>query len=299
VDLSVIDPELPLTCIGKVGDDAYGAYILNLLRSRGIDSRFVLKSDSPTSYTDVMNDSGNGERTFFQFRGANADFSIDDVPFSEIRADIFHIGYALLLDLFDEPDSEYGTVMARALAMAQNAGMKTSMDVVSENGRRFVDLVTPSLKYCDYAIMNEVESGMTTGIPPRDESGQIIRSNLKDICKRMFDLGVNEYVVIHMPELGCAMDQAGKFYTSGSYILPEQYIKGAVGAGDAFCAGMLYALYQGWEIDEALRFANGAAACSLSAENSISGMKDRDAICALDFAVREDGIYESGNVWGG
>lgn len=273
-DLAKIDNSVPLTCIGRVGDDENGQYIVNLLKELGVDTDNVgFSKKAPTSFTDVMFDMESGERTFFHGRGANAEFSLNHIDFRCISADIFHIGYALLLDEFDEPDEEYGTVMARALAMAQQSGMKTSIDVVSEVGDRYKQVVAPSLKYCDYAIMNEIEAGRVAETEPRDEEGKIIEDNLRKICEKLFKLGVSEWVVIHMPELGCAMNSTGEFYIEKSYDLPGGFIKGTVGAGDAFCAGMLYALYKEWNIKKSMRFSNAAAACCLSCDNSIDGMK--------------------------
>ena len=51
-----------------------------------------------------------------------------------------------------------------------------------------------------------------------------------------------------------------------------------VGAGDAFCAGSLYGLYNGFSDKEILEFASAAAACNLFAENSIDGMKSKSEI---------------------
>jgi len=61
-------------------------------------------------------------------------------------------------------------------------------------------------------------------------------------------------------------------------ILPEGYIKGSVGAGDAFCAGCLYGIYKGYDDKTILEFASGAACLNLSAVDSVSGMRDKDHI---------------------
>lgn len=287
MDLSIIDPALPLACIGKVGCDETGDYIVSLLESRGIDVAQVGRASQPTSFTDVMTSRENGQRTFFHNRGANAAFTDTDIDFDRVETSIFHIGYALLLDGFDQEDAEHGTVMAKTLRRLRQKGIRTSLDVVSEHGDRFRKVVVPSLKYCSYAIMNEIEAGMVTDVPVRDESGTLLAENLEEVCRRLLAFGVEECVVVHMPEMGCAMDSAGRYTRVGSCEIPQQDIRGTVGAGDAFCAGMLYAFYQGWDIEAALRFANGAAACNLMAEDSISGMQDKGVIQSLQYAIRE------------
>ena len=70
------------------------------------------------------------------------------------------------------------------------------------------------------------------------------------------------------------MDKDGKFTFVPSLKLPSDFIKGSVGAGDAFCAGMLYSLYKEYDIEDALLFSAGAAACNLSEFNSTDGMKN-------------------------
>ena len=91
-------------------------------------------------------------------------------------------------------------------------------------------------------------------------------------------MGINDLVVIHAPEGGFAMDNHRRFYTQKSLNLPNGYIKGTVGAGDAFCAGILYSLYNAWNIPKALQVAVSTAACCLSEINATDGMKDIESI---------------------
>lgn len=102
--------------------------------------------------------------TFFQAEdgisylgSSNKSFGIKDVDVDNLDCKIFHIGYILLLDELDESDDEYGTKMAILLDVVQKKGIKTSIDAVSEEGDRFNEKIIPALKYCDYAIMNEIE----------------------------------------------------------------------------------------------------------------------------------------------
>ena len=64
--------------------------------------------------------------------------------------------------------------------------------------------------------------------------------------QRLMDYGVNEKVIIHCPEKGFCLDKSGEFTVVNSLKLPKGFIKGSVGAGDAFCAGSLYAIYNGY-----------------------------------------------------
>jgi len=279
IDLSKIDSSIPLKVIGVVGDDEDGRYVMNILKSNDIDTSQISKNAKlRTSFTDVMTVQSTGNRSFFHYRGANQYLNVEHFDFDKIDSRILHMGYALLLDALDGKDYEYGTVMARVLSMAQSHGIKTSLDVVSENSDRFSKVIPPSLKYCNYFIVNEFEASLTTGIPDRDKSGKLIIENMEIICKKLLYMGVRDLVVIHAPEGGFAMEANGNYYIQPSLKLPEGYIKGTVGAGDAFCAGMLYSIYKGWSTQKALEIAVSSAACCLSHVNATDGMKDISVI---------------------
>lgn len=279
IDLSKMDRSIPLQVIGAIGNDEDGQFLIDILKHNGIDtSQIRIDPNIGTSFTDVMSVESTGSRSFFHYRGANQVLSVEHFDFSRINARILHVGYALLLDALDKQDDEYGTAMARLLSMAQSHGIKTSLDVVSENSDRFSSIIPPSLKYCNYFIVNEFESSLTTGIPDRDENGRLIVENMKRICAKLLSMGVNDLVVIHAPEGGFAMEADGSYYIQPSLKLPDGYIKGAVGAGDAFCAGMLYSIYKGWDTKRALEIAVSAAAACLSHINATDGMKDISAI---------------------
>lgn len=278
IQIAKIDDSIPLFACGMVGDDGNGKYIIDMLEKHGINADGVLvNKDEVTSFTDVMNAMDDNSRTFFHARGANAVYGYDDIDFDAITAKFFHIGYALLMDGLDAEDEEFGTVMAKALHTAKQKGMITSMDVVSENSDRFTRIVTPSLKYCDNLIINEVEASMTVDIPVRKD-GVLDKDSLKAVCEALLEKGVSNLVVIHAPEAACSLDKEGNFHYVPSLKLPDGFIKGSVGAGDAFCAGMLYSLYKEYEIEDALLFSAGAAACNLSEFNSTDGMKNVEGI---------------------
>lgn len=274
IQMAKIDESMDLFACGMIGDDSNGEYVVDMLTKHGVNTDGVIVSKGEvTSFTDVMNAADDKSRTFFHARGANAVFGFDDIDFERMSAKFFHIGYALLLDAFDAPDEQFGTVMARALHAAKQKGMITSMDVVSEASDRFAKIVTPSLKHCDNLIINEVEASMTCGLPVRKDD-VLDEGYLKTVCESLLNKGVGALVVIHAPEAACAMDTAGKFTFVPSLKLPSDFIKGSVGAGDAFCAGMLYSLYKEYDIKDALLFSAGAAACNLSEFNSTDGMKN-------------------------
>ena len=279
IDLAKIDHSIPISAIGKIGDDEYGRFVLSQMSRYGIDCEQVsVSDDKPTSFSDVMS-LPSGERTFFHARGANAQFSPKDINLSALGCELFHIGYILLLDQFDSEDQEYGTVMARFLHDARETGIKTSVDVVSDSKSDYKAKILPVLPYCDYFIVNEIESSMISDLAPYKDDGSICTENIEKTMRFIADAGVKEKIVIHCKEAGFCYDVATKNFTAvPSLKIPPEKIKGSVGAGDAFCAGCLYGFYSGYDDRHVLEFASAAAACNLFAENSVDGMTDRDGI---------------------
>lgn len=282
IDLAHTGVSFPLYAAGLVGRDALGKQILQDCRAHKIDARFLTPTPkAPTSYTDVMTEIGNGRRTFFHARGANALWRGDDIRFEAIRPRIFHLGYLLLLDALDQPDAKFGTRAARLLAAAQAAGVKTSVDVVSEDSDRFPKIVCPALKHVDYCILNEIEAGKTTGFSIRSGDGQLDAVALRHAAGALLQQGVKELVVIHFPEGAFARTRRGEDCWQPSLKLPKGYIAGSAGAGDAFCAGVLLGLHEGWEIQRCLLTGVCVAAASLAHATCTTGVKSLASSLAL------------------
>ena len=285
IALAMLDESYSITAIGRLGDDENGSFVRDILEKGGVNLNIIIDDSLPTSFTDVMSDQ-HGDRTFFHARGANAAFCYEDIPYDDLDCELFHIGYILLLDSMDAPDDEYGTKLARTLARVRSMGIKTSVDVVSENSDRFSRIATPSLKYCDYIVINDNEASLITSLPVRDRDGSVSEVNIRRILQRLFELGVHEMACVHTAEGGWALSHSSEFAFSPSLNLPPEIIKGHVGAGDAFCAGMLYSLSKGFELKYALEIAAGTAACCLTEATTTDGLRDIS------------GVLEMINKWG-
>src|SRR5436190_966916 len=110
VNLAKMKAPMPLSAAGLIGKDAFGNQIVEICRKHKIDTKFLdATAQAPTSYTDVMTEIGNGRRTFFHNRGANALWNGEDLNFRKTKARIFHLGYLLLLDALDASDKTFGT----------------------------------------------------------------------------------------------------------------------------------------------------------------------------------------------
>lgn len=265
IDIKRFDPSIEVKAVYKVGHDSDGDFLTDSLSENGVDTSCVSIGEVNTSFSDVMSVKG-GQRTFFTYPGACADFGIDDIKFDELNVKLFHLGYFLLLDKVDNGDGK------KILQKAKEYGFTTSIDLVSENSDRYY-LVKECLPFTDNLIINELEAGMLTGITATND-------NLEEIARKLRSMGVSEKVIIHTKEIGVCLSDNG-FFTQKSYNIPKEAIKGTTGAGDAFCAGSLVGIYRGLSETEILTLATKAASVSLTKADAISGMCKESEIDAI------------------
>ena len=283
-DLALLDPSLPLKAVGMVGDDDYGHYLLQVLSTYpNIDASGV-KLQGQTSFSDVMYDSEAATRAFFQFRGCCDEFTEDDIDFNVTKGDILHVGYILLMEALDKADDEYGTHMARLLARAREAGIKTSIDVVSEESDRYSTVVAPALRYTDYCVINEIEAARITGIDAVDENEKVIEENMPRILAALRELGVKDWIIIHCKSASYGLDKDGTYIRMDAIDIPRSLIAGTTGAGDAYCSGVLYAAYREWSLEQAMAFGTAVASSSLLTPGASDGIRSWQD--TLDFAAQ-------------
>ena len=116
-----------------------------------------------------------------------------------------------------------------------------------------------------------------------DDAGNLNRQNIRLAMEKAVEAGVRNKVIVHSKTVSFLLDAvSGEFIEVPSLKIPPEEIKGSVGAGDAFCAGCLYGLYNHFPSKRILEFASAAAACNLFAANSIDGMKSRDEIFEME-----------------
>jgi sugar/nucleoside kinase (ribokinase family) len=281
IALAKLKTGIPLQGVGIIGRDAEGVFVLRHCQSFGIDTSQMIQSDTAgTSYTDVMTVQSTGNRTFFHYRGANALLSNEHFHWEHLHGKILHLGYLLLLDKLDAPDREYGTKSARLFRDAQQAGLITSLDIVSEMSDRYKTLVPPALKYTDYLFINELEAGRTTGHLIR-RGNHLDELGLYASAQALLNMGVRKAVILHFPEGAYWFSAKGEKFYQKSLSLPESYIKGTVGAGDAFCAGVLCGIHENWDPVKSLKLGVCTAATCLSEANSTHGLRSLDETLAL------------------
>ena len=279
IALATIDRELPISAIGKIGNDDSGRYVLSELQKYNIDtSKLVISSNESTGFSDVMSDSNSGECTFFHYGGTNNTFSPEDIPVKLLDCRMLHIGYIILLKEFDKNDSECGTVMAKFLKSVQEVGIKTSIDITSNSTERITEKVIPSLKYTDNAILNEEELSQLSKIPLRDIFGKLILQNVKTAMETILSFGVAERVIVHTNEADFLLNYNGEHFSLPSLKTSVSQDPFLLGEAEAFTAGCLYGIYKGYDDMKILEFASGASVCITNYNNRSSNSKTKEAI---------------------
>jgi sugar/nucleoside kinase (ribokinase family) len=259
IDLALMEAPFPLRACGVLGADEDGKWLIQEAYRHAVDvSGLRTTKEAATSYTEVMTVRSTGRRTFFHLRGANSLLCDDDIDPGPSK--ILHLGYLLLLDAVDR-------TAPRILQRLRATGTKVSVDLVSAPKARYAEVVVPSLPHIDYLFLNELEAGDCAGLEIRKPDGALDRaamSRAAGILRR------DNLVVIHAPEGALALDASGETWVDAK---PVKRIVGAVGAGDAFCAGVLYGLHEDWPVRQCLDLGHLAAAACLGHETTTGGLR--------------------------
>ena len=274
-DLAKMGADFPLAAAGLLGDDETGDSIVADCEAHGIDTTGLSRtSAAPTSYTDAFTVESTGRRTFFHQRGANSLLAPEHFDFSASSMRVFYLGYFMLLETLDRVDVSGRTGASRVLEAARAAGMVTVADMVSIEHADFVRAARASLPYLDWFILNEVEAGKLVGRSLRvaGDGGGIDWAGCGEAALLLVGFGVRCGVVIHFVEGAVAAMADGGVYGQGSVRLPAGFIRGATGAGDAFAAGFIHGVHEGFPVPVCLRQAVSAAAMCLSDPTTSEGL---------------------------
>jgi sugar/nucleoside kinase (ribokinase family) len=267
----------PLAGIGLIGQDVDGEVILHDCEDHGIDCFGIQKTTlAPTSYTDVMTVNSTGRRTFFHQHGANALLAESHFDLSKSTAMIFYLGYLCLLRKLDTLDANGRTKASLLLEQARNLGMTTVADLVSNETGNFSAIVNPSLPHLDYLFLNEYELARLVG-----GEASNLPAQLENQAREVLARGIRRAVIVHWPEGALCVCEDGAVTLQPAVRMPANAIVGAAGAGDAFSAGFLLGLHEGWPLQRSLELGVCAAAASLRHATCSAAVESRQNCLAL------------------
>ena len=248
--------------IGKVGDDAFGKYVVGHLRDNGVDvSGIRIDSKVSTSFTYVAIFE-DGERAFFHTYGCSGVFDIRDIDMNIVKgAKIIHIAGSYVMPTFDGPQT------TEFLAAAKKHGLKTSLDTVcTDQVDDWLGLIEHSLSHIDYFLPSLIEARNISGLQKPE-----------DITKFFLDKGVG------MIALKMGLDGVYVASPDEAFHMPIYKVKtvDSTGAGDAFAAGFLRGILEGWSLAESARLGNAAAAFCVQAIGCTTGIKSFEETTAF------------------
>lgn len=281
IGLKRIDSALPVEGIGLLGSDADGDYLYARACEYGIDTHQMHRTDKvANSFTDVMTVKDSGRRTFFHHTGTNDLLTPDHFDFQTSSARYMHLGLLGVHALLDSQWQDFANGWVAILASAKAAGLETSIELVSIEAGRIRELALPCLPLVDRLIVNDQEIGALSGIDTI-VAGNAIPERCMRAARAVRQIGDASLVAVHYPGGAVAVDSQGRCYTSRSLELAPEKVVGAVGAGDAFTSGMLYALHEGWSIERALELGHAVAASSLQSATAVESIGTLEQCMAL------------------
>jgi sugar/nucleoside kinase (ribokinase family) len=247
---------LSVSTAGAVGDDALGDVLIRALNGFGVDTSDVIRKAGVQTSASILPIRPNGDRPALHALGANAVYSIDDVPWTLIEsASHLHLGGS---------DSMRGLGRdgaAQILRRARDAGATISMDILSEGSPKLLAILKPCLPFVDWFMPNaEQACRMTESSTPEQAAIKLLL------------LGVGG-VVLTMGGDGSLMTTArGRVHLAAHDIK----VVDTSGCGDAYCAGFVRALMLGWPPSECMKLGNAAAALVAQGLGSDAGIRDLD-----------------------
>lgn len=245
--------------IARVGDDAFGAQLLESLRANGVDCSDVMVTEGCPSGTAVIIVDGIGENAIVVAGGANSRLTPDDVF---TRANLFDDADVVLLQL----ELPLPTVRA-ARDLAARHGCKVVLDPAPAPAS-----LGPELCKVDVLTPNIVEAERITGYRAGQDRAE--RNTALDLLV----LGA-EAVVLKLGARGSLVaDNNGHLARLRAYKVD---IVDTTAAGDAFTAALGVAIGRGEELDAAARFANAAGALACTRLGAQQAMPTRDEVRML------------------
>ncbi len=272
IDLKRLDPDLPVETMGVVGDDDHATFLLAQCDAYGIERGGLVRlPGAATMSVDAFNVLSSGRRTHFFHPGAAAAMSPEHFNFSRSRARFLHLGLPGAHARMDAPWGGDANGWVTTLREARRSGLVANLELMTIARARVAALARPCLPHLDMLIANEFEIGAVADVETRRTNGPDLAA-IAAAVETTLSLGAMTLVVAHFPEGAIVATREGGRYTVGSVAIPDDAIAGANGAGDAFAAGMLYALHEGWEIEAAVRLAHACAAASARAVSTTAGV---------------------------
>lgn len=246
--------------VGRVGYDVFGDHLKASLSAAGVDVSAVHATRSSSTGVALISVDRSGQNSIVVASGANHALAASEV---EGMQPVFRGAHLVLFQL----ESPLDTVSA-ALRLAHEEGARTILDPAPAQS-----LPPELLAGVDILTPNESEALLLLGHPP----GRVELAQAPALARFLRELGPQSVVL----KLG----DRGSFYCDGQIEMFSDAFpvtaRDTTAAGDVFNAALAVALAEDRPIAEALRFANAAAAISVTRAGAQSSVPSRAEVEAL------------------
>ncbi|MFQ3645998.1 MAG: PfkB family carbohydrate kinase [Anaerolineae bacterium] len=260
---------MPAAFMGKVGDDPFGHYLVNLLKANHVDTSGCLFDANARTALAFVSLTAEGDRSFMFYRHPSADMLIrpEEINTAVIqRYRAFHFGS---ISLIGEPSR---SATLHAVQTAQAAGLLISYD--------------PNLRLALWPDEDAARAGMLIGL----DYAHVVKISAEEV---EFLLGTHDVAGLWRPQMKLIMVTHGPdgatFYTRTSSGHVPGFQVNAVdttGAGDAFVAATLTKLLEHGDqyeahLTEITRYACMVGALTTLAKGGIPALPTRDQVEAF------------------
>jgi sugar/nucleoside kinase (ribokinase family) len=244
---------LKCLAIGGVGEDMMGDWVLERIKSFGVDISAMQRLKGSKTSSSIVTTREDGSRPALHMKGATGDFYVgDDLLSQVIDARVVHLGGIGLMDRMDKARN------AELIRAAKAHGATTTVDVFA-GSKDDMPAVARVLPHTDYFIPSIEEAHALSGLSDPGEAARFF-----------LDLGV-QCCVFTLGEAGAYYHHAnGTRFTSPAY---EVHVKCTCGCGDAFNAGFAVGLCRGLDPETTVRFAQATSALNATGLGSQAGVK--------------------------
>lgn len=225
---------------GYLGNDVYGDSHLKELRVHGVDTRLIVRGDSPTPLSAILV-KPNGKRALINYKGETQALSANSVDFNAIEPKVV---------LFDGHEPQLSLALLEKVS-AKHVPTVLDAGSLHEGTRALLDKV-------DYLVCSEKFALQYAG----DELTALSR-----LAK------LAPVVVITLGERGLIWRRESE---SGCLSAPPIKAIDTTGAGDAFHGAFVAALSAGMEWNEVLRYASAAGAYCCTQMGARPGLPTRE-----------------------
>ena len=250
---------------GAVGADSFGDFICADLARKGLADLSGIRRavGHATSQTVILPVKGQ-DRRFIHAPGANGAFRVDDIDRQRVAAArVLYVGGYGILPGFD-PEA-----LASLFRFARDRGIRTVLDVAGVDPKEGMSPVSPVLPFTDVFLPNADEAALLTG--EADAARQA------DVLLRA-GAGI---VVVTLGEHGLVARTRDRALRAEAF--PVTTVDGS-GAGDAFAAGFITGILEGWDLERTVAFASAVGASCCTRLGCTAGVFDRAQ--AEDFTGR-------------